>query len=1223
MNEQRSAMLDLEIRYGTGKPEVRPMSRSQPVSIGRHGSNDICIDEPDVAPIHCRVIWNKTHFEIAAANRDGVDLNGTLVRNSGLKGGDVLRVGSADLIVRDRGTAPHDPARSQPQTMDRRIVDAPLLHAAPEAEQDHSAEILLKPVTDELAASREGWDRSVFHSAAWGDRAARSRREDAARRAAHPPAPLASENPADSKNVAAPIPAFAKDVPKEEMCSESDVPIAIWNRSGQNPAEESFAVRLSQRLSERQHVRPGEQEALRSPFILGMLGLTLALVLAAGAIYLVIGRESTKQEYAAAASEFDAKHYGQSAELFDKFLHNYPRDGRVDEAQYQMWNARVLKEIAGGSPAWQRGLEAVNKYVDANKDRRDFHEHYADLADFLTQIATGAAHSAETSKERELLDISTAAQGMIARYCPDGKMPAELAARIRAAFTKAQDAIMEHAKFSAKVAEIEKANADRQPMAALAARRSILALYPEVAGDARLAKLLEQTLNVEKSLVVRADLGRPALTKEAAAKLPPHVSLTLHTRSHTEEPAGTRPVFVLAKDCCYAVDHATGEPIWRRVIGLDSPFLPMSVATAEPGLLLFDTNRLALILVSRRTGKLIWEQAINDPVSGAPLVDQGQIYLATQGRHLDKLDLETGRMISQLTFSQKILSPPALVRNNERLIVAGDASLIYTLTTSPLACIQVNDLGHAAGTLVNGAMSIGSLVLVTEAGRPSGTRLHVLEAANDETWLKPVKTETVEGQVQDAPVIYGKMLFVASSPARISAFSVSDRPGQESLVPTTSVAVPKQEESPIFLSAGPDGQLWMAGSSLRRLQLKLNAQSFVLDAAETAIGISSQPLQVVGQYLFAARRLPYASSVFFSQVDREPMIGQWRTVFGSSVIGHLTGKNGDIVAVGEAGEVFSVSPSAFDGSEREFKQSTSANLDPPAGTRTPLRATVLDDGRLAVDCAGPKPTVWLIGSGGQLGGSFGVDQPLEAGPVRLAAGLVLPLSGRLRLTSATSGLAAGEDFVASVGSKKPARWFAVARLGENDLLAVDNGGRLTQVQYRTEPVRHLAEVRSKQLERPLDVPLAVVGSHVAYADAEGMLHVLDTATLDSVFTQKLSAPAVGGLWTVGSTVLVETRDHQLVCYDLNGQPKLRFHVPLDKTGAAGPPASLNGRLVVATRDGTLLGLDSSTGAITAKASVGQPLFGGVISAGGHSIVASIDGTLYRVDSLFKPQNKTP
>ena len=112
MNGQRTAMLDLEIRYGDGQAEVRQISKSQPVSIGRHGSNDICIDEPDVAPIHCRVIWNKgkTYFEVASANRDGVDLNGTLVRVSSLKGGDVLRIGSADLVVREHRAAAHEPA---------------------------------------------------------------------------------------------------------------------------------------------------------------------------------------------------------------------------------------------------------------------------------------------------------------------------------------------------------------------------------------------------------------------------------------------------------------------------------------------------------------------------------------------------------------------------------------------------------------------------------------------------------------------------------------------------------------------------------------------------------------------------------------------------------------------------------------------------------------------------------------------------------------------------------------------------------------------------------------------------------------------------------------------------------------------------------------------------------------------------------------------------------
>jgi outer membrane protein assembly factor BamB len=1211
-------MLDLEIQYGDAKPDVRELSKSQPISIGRHGSNDICIDEPSVAPIHCRVLWNKakTYFEVASANRDGVDLNGTLVRVSGLKEGDVLRIGSADLIVREREAAAEQPASRSPQADNQWLFDAPILPST-SAASPKSAEIPFKPASEETLASLGGWDRRVQHSPPMVDRGPKPTHDDREKRPAtplHAPAAgAASHTESREREVLAPQAAI------EEMIAESEVPDAVLPRSGQSGHEESFAVRLSQRLSERSQVRPGEQEALRSPFILGMLGLTLALVLAAGAIYLVIGRETTQQDYAAAKAEFDAKRYDQSAELFEKYLRDHPRDGHVDEAQYQMWNARVLKEIGGASPAWKRGLEEVDKYVEANRDRHDFHDHFADLAGFLTQIALGAAHSAETSNDRDQLDLSSTAETRAARYYPDGKVPPESVARFQEAFTKAQNAIVEHAQFSSKVAEIEKANADRQPMSALAARRSLLALYPQMTSDGRLAALLEKTLNVEKSLVVRKDPGTPAIKQETAPKLPPHLSLVLNTRSRTEESAGERPVFVLAKDCCFGVDHVTGEPIWRRVIGLDAPFLPMSVETSEPGLLLFDTNRLALVLVSRRTGQLLWEQPINEPISGAPLVDQGQIYLATQGNHLDKIDLETGRLIAQLTFSQKILSPPALARNSERLIVAGDASLIYTLTTSPLQCIRVNDLGHASGTLVNGVTSIGSLVLVMESGRLSGTRLNVLEAGSDDTWLKRVKVETIEGEVRDPPIMYGKMLFVASSPARISAFSVSDSPGQESLVPTSSLAIPKQEDSPIFLSAGPDGQLWMAGSSLRRLQLKLNAQSFALDPVETAIGISSQPLQVVGQYLFAARRLPYASSIFFSQIDREPMVGLWRTIFGSSVIGHLVGNGGDIVAVGDAGEVFAVSPAAIDGTG--FKRSAAASLDPSPATTGPLRTTMLEDGRLAVDCAGPKPTLWLISRGGQVESSFGLNGPLESGPVRLAAGLVLPLPGRLRLSSATTGLAAAEEYLAPVENKKAASWFAVARTGQNDLVAVDARGRLAQLQYRAEPVHHLAEVRSKNLGRPLDVPFAVAGSRVAYADADGVLNVLDAETLDSVFSQKLTAPAVGRLWTVGSTIVFETRDRQLICCDLTGQPKLRFHLALGKTGPCGAPALVGGRLVVANRDGTLLGLDPSTGEIAARATVGQPLSGDVISADGHAVVTSIDGTLYRVDSILEPSPK--
>src|SRR5262249_43060402 len=139
---------------------------------------------------------------------------------------------------------------------------------------------------------------------------------------------------------------------------------------------------LSERLSSRlavERVRPGEQEALRSPIILGMLGGTLALGLAAAAIYFVIGRESTQQQFDAAQSEFEAKHYGQAAEMFDKFITQHKGHRLAADAQYQKWNALILKEIGGGSPSWKRGLERVGEAIEANRDRKDFREHDVDL----------------------------------------------------------------------------------------------------------------------------------------------------------------------------------------------------------------------------------------------------------------------------------------------------------------------------------------------------------------------------------------------------------------------------------------------------------------------------------------------------------------------------------------------------------------------------------------------------------------------------------------------------------------------------------------------------------------------------------------------------------------------------------------------------------------------------------------------------------------------------
>jgi len=92
-------MSKLRIQYYSGETGEHELSKNQPLSIGKHASNDICIDDDDVATMHCRISWNRNRYEVASANLDGVDVNGSLIRNAPLREGDVLRVGPADITI--------------------------------------------------------------------------------------------------------------------------------------------------------------------------------------------------------------------------------------------------------------------------------------------------------------------------------------------------------------------------------------------------------------------------------------------------------------------------------------------------------------------------------------------------------------------------------------------------------------------------------------------------------------------------------------------------------------------------------------------------------------------------------------------------------------------------------------------------------------------------------------------------------------------------------------------------------------------------------------------------------------------------------------------------------------------------------------------------------------------------------------------------------------------
>ena len=84
-------MAKLEIRTPDGRSEVRRISRRSPVLVGRNPVSDVPIDDESIAPIHCRLSWNGSTYEIAAVASEGVDVNGVLVRRKELVDGDVVR----------------------------------------------------------------------------------------------------------------------------------------------------------------------------------------------------------------------------------------------------------------------------------------------------------------------------------------------------------------------------------------------------------------------------------------------------------------------------------------------------------------------------------------------------------------------------------------------------------------------------------------------------------------------------------------------------------------------------------------------------------------------------------------------------------------------------------------------------------------------------------------------------------------------------------------------------------------------------------------------------------------------------------------------------------------------------------------------------------------------------------------------------------------------------
>jgi tetratricopeptide (TPR) repeat protein len=519
----------LEIHRRTGDVETRELSKQIPLLVGRLPTNDIRIEGDGIAPVHCRISWNRRNFEVAAVTPAGVEWNGATVQQAMLSSGDVVRVGNVEIVLQAElgGAAAENAPGSPVLPVGRFLGPKAALAEQPEAADDDG---------ERPAAPGADTDLPVraFH---FSDELS----DDSERPLPEPrPVPETASPPAVARRAG-----MNRVVGVPPLSTEHGPPETSLKGPAETEEERKTrellesAARLKQKLKVPMR-RPGEQEVLRSPVVVGLLVGTLLLLLSAATIWFVLSREAAQHEFDAARALMESGQFAQSVEAFEQFLRDRPRHRLAPEARLAIATAKVEQPMSGGVPAWDAGLEALGGFIAEYRDTDAFHDAQSTVRKYVLQtadhIAFGAAETARTAHKRPLLVVSADAAKMLVLYSPSEAPPNERLEELARAVRAAEASILQQETFDGMLGKLDAALAANTPLAALPEYRRLLDRYPAATDYRLLNDRLKKTLDLGRSQIVRDESRREAIRENRA---PPQASppLTLARRIRTRSDA--------------------------------------------------------------------------------------------------------------------------------------------------------------------------------------------------------------------------------------------------------------------------------------------------------------------------------------------------------------------------------------------------------------------------------------------------------------------------------------------------------------------------------------------------------------------------------------------------------------------------------------------------------------------------------------------------------------
>jgi hypothetical protein len=972
--------------------------------------------------------------------------------------------------------------------------------------------------------------------------------------------------------------------------------------------------------------RPGEEEWWRSPWVVGLAALSVLLAVTSVTLFVWNARMLLERELEAAKGAYETGQYALAVERWEAFLLKHPVASEVPQVRSLLARARVEQFLAGGSPDWKRGLAAIDALVAEFKNEAEFQDPAGELRTFLVKtagnVAIGAAQAVVRARRPEDLEFAHAGERLLDLWSPTDSPPTELLASVKSNLLAARNALAEQKEVDTLLARIDAALAASALNDSLDGWRELTRRF-QTASNARTVQTRLTKIHDLAKKLCQVNEDSVAATKPATTLPVPSLFLGRRTRLRSDEPSQNSGVMAWGGDTLFRLDSVSGDVNWRRSLGPNPPFFPLVVPGNPLGWLAWSSRHKALVKLSAATGESVWEQPSDAPPAGLPALADGQVLVAYADGRLAKYDAETGEKLAEARFGQPIATGPVLSPSGEHVFQAGDRGLMHILRRRPLGLEGTFWTGHVAGSVVAEPVAVRDYLVLGEIVAPGSGRVRLLKFDASKQTLREIARESVVGEVRQRPVLRGKHLFVPVFPEGIAVLALSETDDESALADAGRYRPDKPHEGPVSILPGPDDQVWMTGSAVRRLIM--GARTLEAAKPELPLGLSAQPLQFENESIYAGKRFPFSRAVQVGRIERSQMLGQYSVTVGAKVLAAASRGDGSITLVNDLGELFRVPASRVVQGGTELQGLPPLPL--PEGLEVPLLATNLGADRLAVAAGGTGPALWIVKGDGGGFDKVPIPEALVAPPIEIKAGLVLPLAGKLQVVSST-GEKRGDEWLAPLGEGTPETWTQVVVGDENQVLAARADGLLGRWEWRTDPSPHLALVTRRDDLVAADSLIARIGDQLAVLDREGRLVLIDARTLDTAARTAAPEPGCSGPYALGNLLAVATRDGKVVAKGAGTNGSGKNGTGTSGTGddlptawetesegpLAGPPLVDNGEVLVAFVSGVVCRHELATGKRLSRVDVGRMLAFGPRKLGTLVCVGGSDGSVLAVET---------